>query len=51
MAEKKPIVCKCGKLIRYTTNSSGGGTTICPACKKRIRWDATPNKVYVAYQN
>lgn len=49
MNERKDIVCKCGKLLGYTTNSSGGGTKVCPSCKRRIRYDITPTKVYVSY--
>lgn len=49
MAEKKEIVCKCGKLLGTTTNSSGGGTKVCPSCKRRIRYDVTPTRVHVSY--
>lgn len=49
MAEKKEIVCKCGRLLGTTTNSSGAGTKVCPSCKRRIRYDVTPSRVHVSY--
>ena len=49
MQEKKAIVCKCGKLLGTTTNNSGGGTKVCPSCKRKIEFDVTPTKVYVSY--
>lgn len=46
----KPIVCKCGKLLGTTSNTRDGGTKVCPSCKRRIRYDVTPEKVYVSYE-
>lgn len=51
MAERKDIVCMCGHYFGFTTNSSGGGTKNCPSCKRKIRYDVTPTKVYVSYVN
>lgn len=51
MGDKKPIVCPCGKLLGQTTNCSGGGTKVCPNCKKRVHYDVTETKVYTAYTN
>lgn len=49
MAEKKEIVCPCGKLLGTTTNSSGGGTRMCPCCKRKVRYDVGPTRVHTAY--
>lgn len=49
--KKKDIVCKCGKLLGTTTNFSGGGTKVCPSCKKRVRYDVTPTGVHTSYVN
>ena len=49
MEKKKEIKCPCGKLLGTTTNSSGGGSKVCPVCKKRVRYDCTETKVYTAY--
>lgn len=49
MAERKEIVCKCGRLLGTTSSQSGAGTKICPSCKKKVRYDITPNKVYTSY--
>lgn len=51
MAERKPIVCKCGKLLGHTSSVGGSGTRTCPSCKKRVRYDITPTKVYTSYVN
>lgn len=50
MRERKEIIRKCGKLLGSTSNSSGGGTKMCPSCKRRIRYDVTPTRVYVSYE-
>lgn len=49
MGEKKDIVCPCGRLLGSTANSSGGGTKVCPSCKKRVHYDITPARVYTSY--
>lgn len=49
MGIRKDIVCPCGKLLGQTNNSSGGGTKVCPACKKRVRYDCTQSTVYTTY--
>lgn len=49
MGTKKNIVCRCGKLLGTTSNSSGGGTKICPSCKRKVRYDVTPTRVYTSY--
>lgn len=49
MAEKKEIVCPCGKLLGTTTNSSGGGIRTCPCCKQKVRFDVGPRSVHTAY--
>lgn len=49
MAEKKEIVCKCGKLLGTTISTGGAGTKVCPCCKKRVRYEITPTKVYTSY--
>lgn len=49
MGTRKPIVCPCGNLLGQTNNNSGAGTKVCPACKKRVRYECTENKVYTAY--
>lgn len=49
MGVKKPIICPCGKLLGTTTNNSGGGSKVCPLCKRRVRYDCAETKVYTAY--
>lgn len=53
MAEriKKNIVCPCGRLLGTNQNSSGGGTKVCPSCKRKVRYEVTPTHIYVHYEN
>lgn len=49
MRIRKDIVCPCGKLLGSTMNESGGGTKVCPSCKKRVRYDCSKDRVYTSY--
>jgi len=49
MAEKRDIVCPCNNYLGSTTNTSGGGTKVCSACKKRVKYTCTKTAIYAAY--
>lgn len=53
MIEKKPIECKCGRLLGYATRNTGARTKVCPSCKRRIRYEvsrtSTSITVHVSY--
>lgn len=49
MAERKEIICKCGRLLGTTLSSGGAGTKVCPSCKRRIRYEIAGRRVHVSY--
>ena len=49
MAEARDIVCPCGNYLGSTRNTSGGGSKVCTACKKRVKFSITKNGIYTAY--
>lgn len=47
---KRDIQCPCGHYLGSSTNSTGGGTKHCSACKRRVKFTLTKNGVFTAYE-
>lgn len=50
MATKYDIVCRYGNILGSTTNTSGGGTKQCSACKQEVKYSVSKDRVSTAYQ-